>query len=131
VFGSPISLTSATGIANFAFVAPYTGTITDISATFTVVAATSIGLGNTYVQVQLYSAPAGSTTFSPAGSVLTLSPGVSLLTVGELLTGNMATSIPVTQGDQLLLVFGAYSDGGILVLAGSINGYASAGIAIS
>jgi len=132
VFGNPISLIGASGLANFAFTVPRNGTITNISADFTVLAGTSIGLGSTYVQLELYSAPSGSTTFSPiANTSLTLSPGVPLISVGQLLTGSLNTSVAVSQGDQLMLVFAASNNGGVLVAAGSINGYASAGIAIA
>ena len=132
LFGQNISLVGASGLANFAFTMPRSGTITSISADFTVLAGTSLGLGNTYVQVQLYLAPAGSSTFSPlSGTSFSLSPGVSLISIGQLLSGTLNTSVSVSQGDQLMMVFGATNDGGILVLAGSINGYASAGVAIS
>jgi len=132
VFGQNISLVGSSGLANFAFTVPRAGTITNISADFTVLAGTSIGIGNTYVQVQLYRAPVGSNTFSPlAGTSFTLSPGISLISIGQLLSGTLNTSVPVSQGDQIMMVFGAYSDGGILVLIGSINGYASAGVAIA
>ncbi|MCL1934828.1 MAG: hypothetical protein FWF57_00375 [Defluviitaleaceae bacterium] len=131
VFGSNISLVGTTGLANFAFTMPRSGTITSLSADFTVVAGTSIGIGSTFVNAQVYIAPAGSTTFTPQSSVLELSPGVGLISIGQLLSGSIALNIPVNTGDQVLLVFGANSNGGITVLAGSINGYASAGIAIS
>jgi len=131
-FGSNISLIGSSGVANFAFTVPRNGTITNISADFTVLAGTSFGIGSTYVQVQLYSAPAGSTTFAPlAGTAMTLQPGVGLISVGQLLTGSLTTGVNVSQGDQLLMVFGASNDGGFLVIAGSINGYASAGVAIA
>jgi len=131
-FGSSVSLIGSSGLLNFAFTMPRNGTITGISADFTVLAGTSLGFGSTFVQVQLYLAPAGSTTFAPiAGTAMTLQPGVGLISVGQLLTGNLTTGINVSQGDQLLMVFGATNNGGILVAAGSINGYASAGVAIA
>jgi len=132
VFGANISLIGSSGLLNFAFAVPRNGTITNISAEFTVLGGTSLGFGNTYVQVQLYRAPAGGTTFTPlAGTALTLQPGVGLVSVGQPLSGSLTTGVSVSQGDQLLLVFGATNDGGVLVAVGSINGYASAGIAIA
>jgi len=133
VFGNAITLGATSGIANFAFTMPRAGTITSISADFTVIAATSLAITPTVVIAQLYSAPAGSNTFQPlSGTQLTLSPGITLLSVGQLLSGNLATNVGVAQGDQLLMVFAAANPtGGILVLVGSINGYASAGVAIA
>ena len=133
VFGNPITLDASSGVANFAFTIPRAGTITNILADFTVIAATSLALTPTYAVAQLYLAPAGSTTFQPlAGTQLTLNPGITLLAVGQLLSGNLSTSVNVAQGDQLLMVFAAENPtGGVLVLAGSINGYVSAGISIA
>ena len=132
VFGASISLGGSSGLANFAFTVPRSGTITSVYADFTVLAAASLSLGTTSVQVQLYLAPAGSATFAPlAGTSFALTPGVAFVTIGQLLTGNVSASVAVNAGDQLLMVFGATNDGGVLVVAGSINGYASAGVAIS
>ena len=132
VFGNPIQLFSSGTATNMAFTVPRAGTITDISASFTVLGAVSIALGTTYVQAQLYLAPAGNDTFSPIPeTLLTLEPGITLLSVGQLLSGNLATEVSVAQDDQLLMVFATYNDGGALVGGGSINGYASAGIAIA
>ena len=133
VFGQAISLGSGSGVANFAFTVPRAGTITSISADFTVIAATSLAITPTNAVAQLYLAPAGTNTFQPlAGTQVTLNPGITLISVGQLLSGNLSTSISVAQGDQLLMVFAAQNPtGGIAVLAGSINGYASAGITIA
>ena len=123
-FGQPLDLTTAAGtVTNYAFTVPRAGTITDVYADFTVTAAVSVGSN---IEAQLYIAPSGSTTFTPQTPVITLNPALAVVSVGTIVTGNQAFTIPVNPGDQVLLVFGA--SGGI---GGAIAGYASAGIAIS
>ena len=127
-FGGAISLTTGT----MAFTAPRSGTITSLSANFTTDPSLAVALGTSFVQAQIYIAPAGTTTFNPVGTILTLSPGITVGSLGgSLLSGSQVENIPVNQGDQILLEFGAYNNGGILVVASTVNGVASAGIAIS
>ncbi|MCL1990703.1 MAG: hypothetical protein FWG67_07425, partial [Defluviitaleaceae bacterium] len=132
-FGIPIDFSKATGASNFAFTMPRSGTLTDLSANFTTTVGVSLGVGETHVQAQVYVAPAGSNVFIPdPSSLLTLSPGVVTVTAGQLLSGSKSgLGISVNQGDQVLLVFGATSNGGVSVPVGLIEGYANAGLSIS
>lgn len=56
-----------------------------------------------------------------------LSPSLNLIiSIGQTTTGHTSLSIPVSQGERLLVVFGVSA-----ALAVSVTGYASAGVAIS
>lgn len=126
IAGGVIVLPTVGGLLNEAFVVPRPGTITSISATFSITVALTAGTGN--VRAQIYQAPAGSDTFSPTTAFVDLTPQVTpLLTVGTTLTGSVAASVPVSTGDRLLMVF---SLEGFTVLA-AVTGTASAGIAIA
>jgi BclB C-terminal domain-containing protein len=129
VFGDTIDLTTTTGITNFAFVAPRDGTITEIAAQFLVTLAATISAGTVSIDASVFTAPAGSETFT-LQSTLVLTPALSAITVGTIVSGALATSIPVTTGDNILLVFSA-TNSSAESIAGLITGYASAGITLN
>ncbi|MCL2717808.1 MAG: hypothetical protein FWE14_03390 [Lachnospiraceae bacterium] len=127
ILGTTISL-AGSGLQYLAFTMPAAGTITNLSAQFVVVAGTFVGVGSINVYAQLYTAPAGSATFTAAGTAVGLNPAISLISVGDVLTGSATESITLNQGDQVLLLF--YLSGSSLVVGSSVNGYASAGISL-
>ena len=127
--GSTINL-AALGLLNYAFSVPRNGTISAISATFTVTAGVFATLGAVSVQAQVYTAPANSGLFSSTGATVTLTPSMSLIAIGQVLSGVANVSVPVTAGTQVLLVFSAV-DSSILSAASTITGSVSAGLAIS
>ena len=128
-FGSDINL--VTEGYSIAFTVPRAGTVTGISADFTVLAAAEHNTGDIFVHALLYRAPAGSNVFSPANNAaVTLAPGVSTVSQGQLLEGSITTSVTVAKGDRLIMAFGANNNGGDTVMQGSIRGYASAGLAL-
>ena len=129
IFGTPITLLGQD--LNVALTMPRAGTITNIAADFEIIASVSLATGNNHVQAQLYRAPAGSNIFSPiASTLITLQPGVPVASVNVHTSGTAAVTVPVSAGDQLLMVFSGYNDG-IVSLAGDITGYARASLAIS
>ena len=119
-------------MANLAFSAPRTGTITSIAAYFSVVTGLSL-LGTTItVHAQLYSSPTPNNTFSPiSAAVVNLSPTIGgIISIGNITSGiTSGLSIPVTAGTRLLMVFSITSSG--VSLANTLTGYASAGVNIS
>ena len=126
IVGGVIVLPTVGGLLNEAFTVPRPGTITSISATFSVTVALTLATTGT-VRAQIYRAPAGSDTFSPTTAFVDLTPALSpLIAVGTTLTGSAGAAVPVSTGDRLLMVF---SLEGTLV-AGAVTGTASAGIAI-
>ncbi|KAA5532494.1 hypothetical protein F0919_17060 [Taibaiella lutea] len=134
LLGTTIDLTGAGGtLLNFAFVAPRSGTISSMTAHFSLTAAVSLLGTSVNINAQLYSAPSGSNTFSPVpGAVVTLAPGLSgvSLAIGTTATGiTTGLSIPVVAGNRYLLVFSSTASG--LNLVNTIAGYASAGININ
>jgi hypothetical protein len=90
----------------------------------------NVSLGTTTVSARLYLAPAGSSTYTAVGNDVTLSPGVALLSIGQLMEGSQQENIAVHEGDRLLVAFYASNDGGILSVAGAVIGNASAGVTI-
>ena len=133
VFGDIIDLGLTGGsLTNYAFSVPRNGTITDMSATFTVSISTTLSLGTLYVSAQLFSAPANGETFTAIPEAnLVLEPGLDEISVGTIVSGTLSgINVPVTQGEQLLLVFYA-NNSSIVALEDTIAGYASAGVAIS
>lgn len=125
VLGTTIDLT---GLINEAFSVPRAGSITAISAAYTITTALSIATTAT-VNAQVYRAPAGSNTFSPTGISVNLAPTLTnLLTVGTTLSGSASFApVPVSVGDRLLMVFSVSG----APLAATVIGTASAGITIS
>lgn len=126
--GDNIILPTTGTLANEAFTVPRTGSITSISATFTITVALSVTPTAT-VRAQIYRAPAGSDTFVPTDAFVDLSPELTAaLAVGTTLSGSAVTApVPVTAGDRLLMVFSLVG----APLAGAVTGTASAGIAIA
>ena len=115
----------------YSFTVPQAGTITAMSATFkNTVALTLIGSTIT-ITAQVFRAPAGSNTFSPTTAVLNLAPPLSgVIAIGSLSFASSSTiSVPVAQGDRLLMVFSATAGG--LSLINTVTGGASAGLTIS
>ncbi len=112
-------------ITDFAFVAPRDGTITSLAGFFSATAAITL-LGNVQVELQLYSAPPTSNTFTPVGTPLLLTPAFTIITIGTTASGLSAQAIPVTAGDKILLVVSTNTLG--LSLASTIAGFVSAGI---
>lgn len=126
VLGTTIDLT---GLINESFSVPRAGSLTAISAAFTITVALAV-VETVTVNAQIYRAPAGSNTFSPTGVSVNLAPPLTnLLTVGTTLSGSSSNfvPVPVAVGDRLLMVFSI--SGG--ALAAAVTGTASAGIAIS
>jgi BclB C-terminal domain-containing protein len=126
--GGNINLIGGSGIAsNFAFVVPRNGTITSLSAFFSVVIGLSL-LTPINITAQLFaSATPNSNTFSPvAGGIVNMTlPGI--ISVGDTVSATTTgLNIPVTQGTRLLMVFSATS-----ALAVALTGYASSGLAIN
>ena len=136
ILGGTIDLSGASIVAgtpiNMAFSAPRDGTITAISAYFSVTTALSITGTTVTITAQLYRSTTPNNTFTAVpGAVVTLAPALTgLLAIGAssngLITG---LNIPVTSQTRLLLVFSATATG--LSLAQTIIGYASGGVAIS
>lgn len=131
--GSTIDLTGAGGtLLNFAFVSPRSGTITSMAAQFSTTAALSLVGTTVTVTAQLYSAPAGSNSFSPVpGATVTLAPAITgVIAIGNVSNGiTTGLSIPVTAGSRYLMVFSATAAG--LSLVNSAVGYGSAGLNIN
>ncbi len=113
-----------------AFVAPRAGTLTDLSAMLSVTTAVTL-TGAATVNVQLYSAPSGSNTFSPvAGTLLTLPPLVGIIAIGTVTAGALhGLAVPITTDNRYLLVYSLTSTGTELV--DTIVGFASAGLNIT
>ncbi|TKH29725.1 exosporium protein, partial [Bacillus cereus] len=109
----------------FAFVAPRAGTITSLAGFFSATAAVSL-LGNVQIELQLYSAPAASNTFTPVGTPLLLTPALNIINIGTTATGISAQAIPVAAQEKILLVVSTNTLG--LSLASVIVGFVSAGI---
>ena len=82
IVGGVIVLPTVGGLLNEAFTVPRPGTITSISATFSVTVALTLATTGT-VRAQIYRAPAGSDTFSPTTAFVDLTPALSpLIAVG-------------------------------------------------
>ncbi|MNQ95131.1 hypothetical protein D3C85_1106750 [compost metagenome] len=78
----------------------------------------------------MYTAPAGSNTFSPTAAVVPLAPALTgLITVGTTRDNVLPFSVPVAAGDRLLMVYSL--DAGGLNIAETVAGFASAGITIT
>ena len=126
VLGTTIDLT---GLLNEAFSVPRTGTVTAISAAFTVTLGATL-VGTTTVTARIYRAPAGSTIFTATDVAVNLAPDIGLVAVGGIVEGSSSNFPPlsVNVGDRLLMVFSTTTTG---LLGGVITGTASAGITIA
>ncbi|MFD9628380.1 exosporium glycoprotein BclB-related protein, partial [Peribacillus muralis] len=115
------------GVLDFAFVAPRAGTLTSISAFFSATVAVGLGTAAT-ISAEIFTAPAGSNTFTPSGASVLLTPALGPgILVGDTTSGTAAAALPVVAGQKLLLVFSI--DSTVTVLT-TIVGFASAGITI-
>ncbi|MEC3882640.1 exosporium glycoprotein BclB-related protein [Halobacillus sp. HZG1] len=128
-----IDLTGAGGtLLNFAFSAPRDGTITSIAAYFSATASVTL-VGDTTIQAQMYVSEDPSTNiFTPIPDTLvSLSPTITApITLGDIARGSLSNlTVPVSQGDRLLMVFSATVEG--ITLVGTVAGYASAGVTIN
>uniref|UniRef100_A0A6C0IWF7 Uncharacterized protein n=1 Tax=viral metagenome TaxID=1070528 RepID=A0A6C0IWF7_9ZZZZ len=110
---------------------PRDGIITDLSATFVVTAAATLA-GEATVHAQLYLNGVDDPTnfFIPINATdLPLSPSLDVVTIGTILRGQLnGLSIPVVDGDRLLLVFTVATSVG---LTATVTGVASAGVNIN
>lgn len=112
---------------NEAFVVPRDGTITSLYASFTILAAVTLGAEDAII-AEVYRAPEGSDIFSPTGVRVSLAPEVpGLIAIGTVLSGSTGANLPVVAGERLLLV---YSIGGTSLIT-AVTGTASAGMAIA
>lgn len=129
-----IDLTGAAGtLLNFAFTVPRAGTITSLSAQFSSTAAVALVGSTITLTAQVYSAAAGSNTFSvvPGAVVYMAPPLTGILSLGTTSYGTTTgLSIPVTAGTRLLLVYSADVTAGI-DMSTTIAGYTSGGININ
>ncbi|MGE7913518.1 exosporium glycoprotein BclB-related protein [Lysinibacillus xylanilyticus] len=124
--GNNIDLTS---VATEAFNVPRAGTITAISASFSVLVAVN-PVGTVTVRAQIYRADAGSNIFSPTTVFVDLLPSLTTFALGTFTSNTVnVTPVPVAAGDRLLMVFSATA-AGTAPLANIIEGNASAGINI-
>eukprot|EP01133_Synstelium_polycarpum_P010054 gene10054-11728_t len=120
----------ATGITNFAFSMPSSGTIKSISAYFSNTVALALVGSTVTITAQLYSSSTPNNTFTPIpGASVTLAPSqTGVLSIGSVSNGiTSGLSIPVTPETRLLMVFSATAVG--LSLVNTVTGYASAGVA--
>lgn len=125
--GSTIDLTGAAGtVLNYATVVPRDGQITDFSAFFSVALGATL-LSAPTIRARLFKSRSATSNIFDEVAAFNLSPTLNLVvTVGQTCTGHQDLNIPVTQGERLLVVFGASA-----ALAVAVTGYASAGVAIS
>ncbi|MED2761621.1 exosporium glycoprotein BclB-related protein [Bacillus thuringiensis] len=127
VSGASITIGPVPPVNDFAFVAPRAGTITSLAGFFSVTVAVGLALGSIQIQMQLYSAPAASNTFTPVGTPLLLTPAFSApIAIGDTSSGISAQAIAVAPQDKLLLVVSSTTPG--FDIATTITGFASAGI---
>jgi|AGTN01.1.fsa_nt_gi BclB C-terminal domain len=129
ILGTTIDLTS---IANMAFSVPRDGTITDISAFFSVTLGTTLIGSNVNVTARLYQSVTPGNIFTEvAGTTVTLSPALTgIISVGAVTSGILSgLAIPVTAGTRLLMVYSITVTG--VAIATSLTGSASAGVAIA
>ncbi|MDS1004506.1 exosporium glycoprotein BclB-related protein [Clostridium sporogenes] len=101
--------------------------MTSLAGFFSATAAVNL-LSNVQIRLTIYTAAAGSNTFSPVGTPLLLTPALGVIVVGTTSSGINAQNISVAAGDKILLV--ADSDTLGISLASTVTGYLSAGITI-
>ena len=125
--GGVITLTTGTEV----FITPVPIMITDLTAQFITTLAVDLGIpvfSGVFIQVQLYGAPLGSTTYTPIGTPLQLLPPFILpITVGMVVTGSAhGLNIPIPEDTQLVLAINTAPSG--LTIAGVITGLLHAGM---
>ncbi|MEA4970899.1 MAG: exosporium glycoprotein BclB-related protein [Candidatus Pelethousia sp.] len=132
VLGATIDLTGADGLlANMAFSMPRDGTITDITAYFSVVLGLTLLGTDLTVHAQLYQSTTPDNTFTPiAGTDIALTPTLSgIINVGDIASGTLSgLNIPVAAETRLLMVFSVTAAG--VSLINILTGYASGGVNI-
>lgn len=128
--GDTITLPILGALFTEAFNVPRDGTVTSISATFSLGAELDIAVGGSArISARLYRAPAGSNVFTATNAFVNLSPTLTgLINAFEVLEGTANVNLPVRAGERLLLVFRVETTGFTLIEA--IEGAASAGINI-
>jgi len=129
------TITIGTGgetVADYAFIVPKNGIIRSLYAQFTVIVAETLTVGTIVVNCRLYSAPIGDTTFTLISDAnVNLAPAISNVAVGTVVSGNVKNlHTHINAGDQLLLVFSAQNTSTSSIV-GTLEGFASAGVAIS
>ena len=114
-----------------AFNVPRTGTISAISATFTVTPAPTLPAGSTStINARIYRAPAGSSIFTPTNAFVNLAPTVTgAVADGTVYQGTTNTNVPVSAGDRLLMVYSVAGSG--IATPVTLAGSGTAGITIS
>lgn len=129
VGGGSVSLVGAPGSAlDMAWSAPRSGTLSSIAASYSNVLALNLLSNSATVNVTLYSAVAGSNTFTP------LAATVSMVLTGNLVLGTTSSgltfplAIPVVAGSRYLCVASVTTAGPTTPT--TLNGYISAGVNI-
>ncbi len=127
IVGTTVDLTAA---VNEAFSVARAGTLTALSASFTVAAGLALATSSVTITAQIWHAPAGTNTFSPTTATVNLAPSLTGLTLLTTVYGQSDSfaPVPLAFGDRLLMVFSATTVGIPLVVA--LTGTASAGISI-
>ncbi|PJO40381.1 exosporium glycoprotein BclB-related protein [Lysinibacillus xylanilyticus] len=136
-FGSAVDLVpianntiNLTGLLSEAFIVPRDGNITAISASYTALGGL-VESGSVTIRAQIFQAPVGSNTFTGTSASVDLVPSITgPIPVGLLVFASATIPpVPVTPGDQLLMVFYISSLPGDTAVD-LILGTASAGINI-
>nr|WP_248513666.1 exosporium glycoprotein BclB-related protein [Sporosarcina sp. NCCP-2222] len=132
--GTSVDLTGTVAgpLLNFAFSVPRAGTITSISAYFSVTSGVSLALGSIRVRAQLYQSPTPNNIFTPIpNAFVELSPTLAgTISIGNIVSGLTTNlNIGVAAQTRLLLVFSISTIGNSV--ATTLAGYASAGVGIN
>jgi BclB C-terminal domain-containing protein len=137
-FGSSLSgvdvstgFIDSTTLGSYAFSMPRDGTITSMSAFFSINVPLNL-VGTTIdITAQLYSSTTPDNTFAPIpGALVTLAPPLTgIVSTGTISNGiTTGLSIPVTSQTRLLMVYSITSTG--ISLTNTVSGFASAGITL-
>lgn len=131
VGGATIDLTGAVGLAtNMSFSMPRAGTLAQLSAFFSTVAAVTIPVGTTAaVRVEIYRSTTPNNIFTPTGVRVDLPLPNGLIAAGTFFNATAAFAFAVNNQDRLLLVARLVVAG--VDLAITTVGYVSAGLAIT
>lgn len=134
VNGIPVSnntITLPLGTTTEAFNVPRSGTVSAISATFTVIAPATVPTGATAtITARIYRAPAGSSLFTATNAFVNLMPNLTgSVVTGAVFQGTVSTDVPVSAGDRLVMVFSIARTGTTSTV--SVTGTATAGITVS
>jgi len=127
-----VDLTGGVGIpSNMAFSMPRAGTLVQLSAFFSLAALVALFPAGGEVTVQVYRSTTPNNIFSPVPTaVVTLPLPAGPLAIGTFASGTTAISVPVNNGDRLLLV-ARVTVVGTPDVATTVVGYVSAGLAIA